>query len=379
MIKQSELSIVDNRYQCNPYDNNGFLPLITSNMYSVVNSENAEMFLENGIRVCMPRKIHLEHSKNYQSKEGYFESYSLDEFIQNFIKSEKGFLNDSEGNIVKTCVCIDTANGNMNILHEVIKTAKLTYADKLIIMSGNVSTVDSFLSLAKTGCDYIRVGIGGGGACSTTSNVGVGQKDLSKLIKKCKAKVELAKEEVEYYKLPTFTEEIIKELKNISKVKIVADGITSYINFCKKKYGYNSNGYATINKLLDSGADLVMVGKLFAQCIESAGEKGYKQYNKEISTEIQFGELSKEEAKEFYFKTNNLYTMYSGMSTTKEQALYNTFTKPSEGSVQWIKVKWSLKDWLHGNENPDEKPFLSGWINSVKSMMSYTNKFSLLQ
>jgi len=374
MINQSFLSFINSRENCNPYDKTGFLPLIASNMYSVVNSKNASKFLQNCIKVCMPRKESILNSEKFQENENYFESYSLDEFIYNFIKTEKGFLNDSKGNIVKTCVCIDTANGNMNKLHEVIRTAKLTYADKLIIMSGNVSTVESFLNLAKTGCDYIRVGIGGGGACSTTSNVGVGQKDLGKLIKKCKTKINLVKDSYIY---PTFTEDMIQEVENISKVKIVADGITSYINFCKKKYGYNSNGYAAINKLLYLGADLVMVGKLFAQCIESAGTKGYKPYNSEISTEIQFGKLSEEEAKSFYFTTNNLYTMYSGMSSTKEQTLYNSSIKPSEGNVQWIKVKWSLSEWLYGNQNQDEKPFLSGWINSVKSMMSYTNKTNL--
>ena len=45
--------------------------------------------------------------------------------------------------------------------------------------------------------------------------------------------------------------------------------------------------------------------------------------------------------------------------------------KPSEGSVKWIPVRWTLQEWLYGSDNQDEYPYLMGWINSIKSAMSY--------
>lgn len=355
MIKQAPVSFIDSRTECKPYDENGFLPIIVSNMYSVLDKKSAEVFLDNQLRVCMPRNIHADNTVELQKKEAYFDSYSIDEFIENFITTTSGFLNDKDGHIIKTCVCIDTANGNMNKLHHVISVAKLTYKDKLVIMSGNVSTVESFMTLAGAGCDYIRVGIGGGGACSTTSNVGVGQESL---------------------------EDLITEIAKIKPdgVKVVADGITSYIKYCKKKYGYNSNGYAAINKLLYCGADLVMVGKLFAQCVESAGDKSIYLYNKKKKIDYSKYMVNEQSVINYLNQFDTLKYIrvnYSGMSTQKEQRLYNNKLKPSEGSTKWIKVRWTLHDWLNGNKNQDKKPYLSGWINSVKSMMSYTNKKTL--
>ena len=51
--------------------------------------------------------------------------------------------------------------------------------------------------------------------------------------------------------------------------------------------------------------------------------------------------------------------------------------KPSEGSIQWIPVRWSLDEWLSGSTNQDEYPYLMGWINSIKSAMSYAGKTKL--
>lgn len=210
----------------------------------------------------------------------------------------------------------------------------------------------------------------------------------------------------------------------MSKVKIVADGISSYINYCQKEYNFNDNGYAAINKLLHAGADLVMVGKLFAQCVESAGEKGIQQMHgvesfehRQESRKNLFG-LPDLSTPSKYFKVTNKYLMvkYSGMSTQQEQKKYKDpfnqsikvfksngvlacyadsleeaeklttehsgwyFTsdlRPSEGSVQWIPVRWTLNEWLNGSDEQDESPYLMGFVNALKSMMAYTNRTKL--
>lgn len=396
MIKQCAVTDIESRSECNPYDSTGFLPLIVAPMYSCVNKHNAHIFLENKIKICMPRKEYMDETYINCSNENYFDSYSLQEFIENFINSEDGFLNDSNYNKVKTSVCIDTAAGHLKKLHDAIRKAKEIHGDKLIIMAGNVASVETFVELAKTGVDYIRVGIGGGGGCNTTSNTGVGQEDLGELIKFCDSiRKENPKKNIpQWYQYSVNWSK--EDTKNINKVKIVADGISSYIRYCQKEYGFNDNGYAAINKLLFAGADLVMIGKLFAQCVESTGDKGQK-LDHEVY-DIDFDKITE------YFNAGELVTQYAGMSTQAAQKMYKALEihpskveeskeltsyaleisgnliqniKPSEGSVQWIPVRWSLSEWLNGSQNQDESPYLMGWVNSIKSAMRYTGKKTL--
>jgi len=258
-------------------------------------------------------------------------------------------------------------------------------------MAGNVASMEAFVELAKTGVDYIRVGIGGGGGCNTTSNTGVGQEDLFYLVERC---YERRKREQNVQKgcfeeglskyltrngvSADYHNEVFLNSSSIAKVKIVADGISSYIKQCETKYGFNDNGYAAINKLLFAGADLVMIGKLFAQCVESAGIKRYGLKGKEYNWKDSNYQLNIVDGwiKEHYYR-EKLEVKYSGMSTQMEQKNYRSDVKPSEGSVQWLPVRWTLNEWLNGSANQDEAPYLMGWINSIKSVMAYTGKTKL--
>lgn len=391
MIRQSKIGL-NSRGEANPYDETGFLPLITAPMYSVVNETNYQVFLDNKIQVCLPRNTNVigANAKNI------FISLSLEEFKNKYIIQYKQ-LDFFSGFEFCEYVCIDTANGNIPMLHEAIREAKRIHEDNLVIMAGNVASLQAFLELAKTGVDYIRVGIGGGGGCNTTSNTGVGQEDLEKLIesvKECQLIIETGnpfdKEDTSYSHIydVDFTElkfSLTQEEKiNILKVKIVADGISSYINLCQNKYGFNDNGYAAINKLLFAGADLVMIGKLFAQCVESAGEK-------KVDSPVL---LTKKIRNSYYIKSPDEEdpfwkiwdVKYSGMSTLEEQINYKPLSngrtgfvqlRPSEGSVNYIPVRWTLNEWLFGSDNQDSPPYLMGWINSIKSAMSYTGRKKL--
>jgi IMP dehydrogenase/GMP reductase len=231
-------------------------------------------------------------------------------------------------------------------LHDAIKQSKSIHGNSLVIMSGNVSSVEAFDRLAKTGIDYIRVGIGGGNNCETTNNTGVGQECLLTLIEKCRA----------------------SRFFSHNHSYIVADGISTYINQCNKKHSWNINGYAAINSLLYAGADYVMIGSLFAQCIESAGEKKMCGFSLEGKVPDAMWEKHKNK---FYNEFHKVYVNTSGMSTHKEQSKYNSELKPSEGNTKTLPVLWSLSDWLYGSKNQDEDLFLSGWTNALKSAMSY--------
>jgi hypothetical protein len=383
MITQTRTGL-NSRSEANPYNKEGFLPLITAPMNCVVDSTNADIFLQNGLQVCLPRE---NYNEDFVLRDRFY-SMSLSEFIQKF-NGDYSELNTSEGPIK---ICIDTANGNMPKLHETIKEAKKMYGDSLVIMAGNVASVESFANLAGTGADYIRLGIGGGGGCNTTSNVGIGQKDLAYLIKECKDVIASAEnlikgweDSIDENKIEILNFDHMVAAKNRSKVKIIADGISSYIKQCEVKYGFNDNGYAAINTLIDAGADLVMVGKLFAQCYESAGEKSCKLKTIFHADNYTFIENTDTEGKADAFNDKSLFVKYSGMSTLLEQPSYrdkadinqNKTLRPSEGSVSWIPVRWKLQEWLHGNDAQDTHPYLMGWVNSVKSYMSYVGKTTL--
>lgn len=433
MIKQCAVFDIESRSECNPYNSEGFLPIITSPMYSVVNEDNINIFLENKVQVCLPRNI-----GTIPENGEYFVSYSLNDFIKKYI-TQYEITKTSLTFVVK--VCIDTAAGHLKSLHEAIRKAKEIHGNNLIIMAGNVASLDAFIELARSGCDYIRVGIGDSSGCNTTSNTGVGQKNLKKLIKKCywerDEHIRFSNSIQEYRNGKTkgvfggWTEEEEIARINVSKVKIVADGISSYIKQCEEKYGFNDNGYAAINNLLYAGADLVMIGKLFVQCLESAGEKGVETMDGVVSfdnwlTPFYTSGAPKSLEELFNRGSKHCRVRYSGMSTLQEQEKYkdgkwgvyknsrvpnskhpykdqifNTeqeakdyaielskgnpvgFTafsldkKPSEGSVQWIPVRFFLKEWLLGNNLQDNYPYLMGWVNSLKSAMSYVGAKTL--
>ena len=375
MIQQAPVSTIKSRSECNPYDENGFLPLITAPMYSVVDDTNYQTFLDNKIQVCLPRLQDSQLSKVRTN--GLFLATSLNDFTEYYLEGCKPIQDIHK-------VCIDTANGNMQILHNAIRKAKEIHGDNLIIMAGNVASVEAFVELAKTGVDYIRVGIGGSSSCNTTSNTGVGQEDLEELIIRCKRVIKEHENNVrEYYynttdyikKNGSITNDALMKWQYVTKVKIVADGISTYVEQCKEKYKFNDNGYAAINKLLCAGADLVMIGKLFAQCVESAAPKSvYKHTNNDY---VSVENNSLQRRYEMYKDFTNCYAQYSGMSTHTEQVKYKNGLKPSEGSVSWIPVRWTLNEWLNGSEYQDEAPYLMGYINSLKSAMSYTDSLTL--
>ena len=109
--------------------------------------------------------------------------------------------------------------------------------DKNIIV-GNVATADAAKELADLGADAIKVGIGPGSICTTRVVAGVG--------------------------VPQFTaiQNVANGLKNY-KTKIIADG------------GIRYSG--DIAKAIGAGADIVMVGSLFAGTDEAPGEIFYYQ------------------------------------------------------------------------------------------------------
>ena len=127
--------------------------------------------------------------------------------------------------------CIDVANGFSSNVEEVIKHLQ---KDNVFIVAGNVASKEGFEFLSDLGVAAVRVGIAGGGVCSTKNETGVLSPMASTII-----------EIAEY-----------KQSNNLTSLIIADGGIKQPADFCKA---------------LGLGADIVMAGGIFAGTDESPG------------------------------------------------------------------------------------------------------------
>lgn len=149
--------------------------------------------------------------------------------------------------LIERGVCaliVDTANGHNE---NAIKAVKNLSTLGIHIMAGNVSTWDGFKRLSDAGADSIRVGIGGGSACTTRVVTGHGIPTLASIID-------------------------ISERREDGDAAIIADG------------GIRNSGDAV--KAFAAGAHAVMLGSLLAGHDESPGETHYDNNGNAISKEF---------------------------------------------------------------------------------------------
>ena len=154
------------------------------------------------------------------------------------IASNNGFLDQAQRlyDVGVRLLLVDTANGHGEYAVNAVKNLRERF-DDVHIMAGNVATADGFARLAAAGADSIRVGIGGGSACTTRLVSGHGVPTLSSIIE-----------------CDNWIEEFGKE---ISTCSIVADG------------GIRNSG--DMVKAFAAGAHAVMVGSMLAGTDESPG------------------------------------------------------------------------------------------------------------
>jgi putative N-acetylmannosamine-6-phosphate epimerase len=278
-------------------------------MDTVVDVNNIKDFEKNKINICLPRNVKYDDLKNND----YFYSYGLDEIIELF----------ENGSKLPKRVLIDIANGHLFKLWQISKKIKEKFGDDIELMVGNIANPDTYRKYCEIGVDYIRVGIGGGSACTTSANVAV-HYPMASLISECY--------------------EISKEFDN--PTKIIADG------------GFKN--YSDILKALALGASYVMVGGMFNKALESCSKTFIK------STSDVYKEV--DNALELYVEGVTLYKYYRGMSTKEVQRDWNRAElKTGEGISKYNLVEYTLHGWC---EN---------FSDYLKSVMSYTNSLTLLE
>ena len=265
----------------------GELPIFTAPMSTIVDSVNPYKYECNDINPIVPRNIDI--NIRLTLLEQYWIAVSLKE-------AEEHFLNNTFNGDYLT-LCIDIANGHMDQLLSLCDKLKKKYGDYISLMTGNIANPDTLNYYMNTGIKYVRLGIGAGSGCITSSNLGI-HYPMASLIKEC-------------YK--------IKERSN-SEIRLVADG--------------GIRNYSDVIKALALGADYVMIGGLFATLEDIIPENIYikdgKQYRKF------YGMASKEGQKDL---NKQVFTTAEGL--VKEVEVNGTLHQWSKNMLDYLKSAMS--------------------------------------
>ncbi len=141
-------------------------------------------------------------------------------------------------------VVIDTAHGHSIHVARAVERIKRE-TNRVQIVAGNIATYDAARALIDAGADAVKVGIGPGSICTTRIVAGVGVPQLTAIAEAARAAQE-------------------------SRVPVIADG------------GIKFSG--DLAKALAAGADVAMLGSMFAGTEEAPGEvflyqgRSYKSY-----------------------------------------------------------------------------------------------------
>ena len=141
-------------------------------------------------------------------------------------------------------VVVDTAHGHSQGVLEAVAEIKRAYPD-LQMIAGNIATGAAAEALIKAGVDAVKVGIGPGSICTTRVVAGVGVPQITAISD-------------------------VAQVTNEAGIPLIADGGIKYSG--------------ELPKAITAGADLIMIGSLFAGTEESPGEtilyqgRTYKSY-----------------------------------------------------------------------------------------------------
>jgi IMP dehydrogenase/GMP reductase len=313
LIEPAILSSIISRNEINPKNDDGFLPLFTAPMDTVISENNFHIFQQNNIRPILPR---IANPDDTWYDTNIFLSYSLQDFEKIFLKKKIEVENGK-----KLKVLIDVANGHMLNLFNLSQSAKKMYGDTMLLMIGNIANPDTFEEYCKIGVDLVRIGIGNGNGCLTTVQTGVGY-PMASLIQECNE---------------------IRRMGNY-KTKIVADG------------GFKK--FSDIIKALALGSDFIMLGSILNKSLESAGETTNE--NNEVVNQFH------PDTKRMFHVELPLYKTFRGMSTKEVQKSWGKDDlTTSEGVIRRNRVEYTIDGWVKNFED------------YLRSAMSYTGKKEL--
>ena len=255
--------------------------MIAANMTTVGTLNMYTVLSKNKIITALHKFHTLEDLLNYNENN----DTKLD---PNYYMISTGINDDNYNNLINILdnidckfIMIDIANGYISNFKKFCKKVRDKYPDKIIV-AGNVCTAEGVLDLIESGADIIKCGIGGGSACTTRIQTGIGMPQLS----------------------------CILECSNIAKQYnklIISDGGITCPGDCSKAYC--------------AGADFVMMGGEFAGHAENPGDIIYENDN----------------VYKFFYGMSSSYAMDNNYSAN------NNSYRSSEGREIKIKYKGPLQ------------------------------------
>lgn len=141
-------------------------------------------------------------------------------------------------------VVLDTAHGHSKSVLDAVVDIRRQYSD-LQLIAGNIATADAAKALIKAGVDAVKVGIGPGSICTTRVVAGVGVPQITAIMD-------------------------VARVTRKANIPLIADGGIKYSG--------------ELPKAIAAGANVIMIGSLFAGTEESPGEtilyqgRTYKAY-----------------------------------------------------------------------------------------------------
>jgi IMP dehydrogenase len=129
-------------------------------------------------------------------------------------------------------LAIDSAHGHSSRVLEAVSEVKKRFPN-VDLLAGNIATYEGAMALMDAGADAVKVGIGPGSICTTRMVTGAGMPQITAIAEAAKAAAKAG-------------------------IPLIADGGIKYSG--------------DLTKAIAAGADVVMIGSLFAGVDESPGE-----------------------------------------------------------------------------------------------------------
>lgn len=214
-------------------------PIIAAPMDTVCGVEMTAALAEAGAVGSIHRYMTDKQQLEILEQLGHFAAFFAVGATGNYLEHAERLVENGAVGLI-----VDTANGHNE---NAIKAVKNLSSLGVHVMAGNVSTWDGFKRLSDAGADSIRVGIGGGSACTTRIVTGHGIPTLASIMD-------------------------IADKWQEGDAAIVADG------------GIKNSGDAV--KAFAAGAHAVMLGSLLAGHDQSPGDTHYDDNGHPISKEF---------------------------------------------------------------------------------------------
>lgn len=204
------------------------LPVVPANMRTVINQQLARDLSDRGNFYIMHRFDISNYRFVKRANEEHWKTISISVGVK---PSDIEVLEQiAKDNLRVDYVTIDIAHGHSALMRKTIENIKKNFDNKTFIIAGNVATSDAVKEITEWGADAIKVGIGQGSPCTTKDKTG--------------------------FTMPMFS--CMLECAKNANVPLIADG------------GVKCNG--DVAKAIVAGADMVMVGGMFAECVDSPAE-----------------------------------------------------------------------------------------------------------